>query len=229
MNPFRFLRFFALSTALAVAVVTVCHGEPLPQPPDNLIAPAHEIDPVRVPEPWSDILARLQKEGNIYSTFTENRSLPFKKAPVVFTGEIRLSAQHGLSLHYLTPEDRRMIVDNQGVLLRDAAGHTRQGSSDPHALAATTALLDVMRFDFKALALHFNTYAAGDAKIWFFGFEPKDDDISRTLSRLTVMGENDQVRRITIRKSARSSIEIIVGETKTNVTFTPDELHRYFR
>ena len=229
MNPFRFFRFSAIAAFFTLAVAAMSGGEPLAEPPENLIAPAHAIDPVHVPAPWSDILAQLQKEGNIYSTFTENRFLPFKKAPVVFTGEIRLSAEHGLSLHYLTPEDRRMIVDSQGVLLRDAAGHTRQGSSDPHALAATTALLDVMRFDFKSLALHFNTYAAGDTKLWFFGFEPKDDDIGRALSQLTVTGENDQVRRIGIRKSARSSIEIVVGETKTGVTFTPDELHRYFR
>ncbi len=200
-----------------------------PAPPEDLISPAHAIDPANVPAPWTEILAKLQKKGNIHSTFTENRYLPFKKIPVVFTGELRLSAEHGLSLHYSTPEDRRMTIDSHGVLLRDAAGHTREAPPDPRALAATTALLDVMRFDFSALAQHFRTYAAGDAQTWYFGFEPKDDDVGHALSRLIVSGQNDEVRRIVIRKSALASVEIVIGEVKAGVTFTPEELQRFFR
>jgi len=230
MNAFFRFRFSALIAAAAILFgAALAKADTIPESPENLISPAHAIDPAHVPTPWSDILAELQKKGNVESTFTESRTVPFKNVPVVFTGEVRISADRGMSLHYSTPEDRTLIIDTHGILLRNASGHSRQGPSDPRAAAATTALLDVMRFNFNGLAQHFDTYAAGNAKLWFFGFEPKDDDIGRTLSRLIVTGSGDQVRRIVMRKSARSNIEIIVGDVKTNVTFTPEELKRYFR
>lgn len=228
---FRF-SFSALIAGLALALFVapvLSRADDIPAAPENLITPVHAIDPAHVPAPWADILAQLHKKGNVESTFTENRTVPFKNAPVVFTGQVRISADHGMSLHYSTPEDRTMIIDSHGILLRNASGHSRQGPSDPRAAAATTALLDVMRFNFTGLAQHFDTYAAGDEKLWFFGFEPKDDDIGHALSRLIVTGSNDQVRRIVIRKSARANIEIVIGDVKTNVTFTPEELRRYFR
>ncbi len=226
---FSLLRLLFTFAAVAFSTAIFARADALSVPPENLISPAHAIDPEHVPAPWNDILARLQKKGNVEASFTENRYVPFKTVPNVFTGEIRLSTEHGLSLHYRAPEDRRMIMDSQGMLMRDGAGHSRQAPTDPHALAATTALLDVMRFNFTALAQHFQTYAAGDATTWFFGFEPKNDDIGHALSRLIVTGKNDEVRRIVIRKSAHARVEIIVGEVKSGVTFTPEELQRYFR
>jgi outer membrane lipoprotein-sorting protein len=229
MNAFFRFRFLALLAAFVFAGGAFSRADEIPTAPENLISPAHAIDPAHVPAPWNDILTQLQKKGNVESSFTESRTVPFKNTPVVFTGEVRISADHGMSLHYSTPEDRTMIIDEHGILLRNASGHSRQGPSDPRAAAATTALLDVMRFNFAGLAQHFDTYAAGDAKLWFFGFEPKDDEIGHALSRIIVTGSNDQVQRIVIRKSARSNIEITIGEAKTNVTFTPEELKRYFR
>ncbi|HEU5078272.1 MAG TPA: outer membrane lipoprotein carrier protein LolA [Opitutaceae bacterium] len=201
----------------------------LPNPPENLLTSEHKIDPEHLGEPWSKLIGTLQEKGNISARFTENRYLPLKKIPIVFTGEIRLSADHGLSLHYLTPEDRLMVVDTKGVFMRNEAGRTREMPADPNALAATNALLQVMRFDLHSLAEHFSLYAAGDEHLWFFGFEPKDDSVSKTLSRLVVTGENEKVKRILMRKSALQSIEILIEEEHARVDFSPDELKRFFR
>ena len=119
-----------------------------------------------------------------------------------------------------------MIVDAQGILGRLASGRSREIASDPRATGATGALLHVMRFDLAELAKQFDTFAAGDAAHWHFGFEPKDETLAKTLSRLVVTGENDRVRRIVMRKGA---VEILIHETREHVTFTPEELQRYFR
>lgn len=198
-------------------------------PPEDLVAPNHLLDPVHPAPPWNSLLQKLQSKGNISATFTENRYFPFKKIPVVFTGEIRLSREKGLSLHYLTPDDRLMIIDEHGVLMRNASGRSKEGPSDPRALAATGALVHVMRFDLDELSKQFSSYAAGDANQWYFAFDPKDEALAHTLTRLIVSGEDDKVRRIQMRKSAIQSVEILIGETRENVTFTPEELKRFFR
>lgn len=225
---------FAAASLLLLAALTSrpasAAGRVLPpNPPENLITNAHSIDPAHLAPPWDKLIAGLQQKGNISARFTENRFLPFKKIPVVFTGEIRLSAGHGLSLHYVTPDDRLMIVDTKGVLMRDGAGRTRELPADPQAIAATTALLQVMRFDLSSLAQHFDLYAAGSEELWHFGFEPTDDAVAKNLSRLIVTGEKAEVRRILMRKSALQSIEIIIDEEHAQATFTPEELKRFFR
>lgn len=201
----------------------------LPTAPEDLVSPAHQLDPVHPAAPWDGILKQLQSKGNIAATFTENRYFPFKKIPVVLTGEIRLSREKGLSLHYLTPEDRLMVVDDHGVLFRLPSGRSREGPSDPRALSATDALVHVMRFDLAELSKQFATYAAGDAAQWYIAFDPKDEALSHTLSRLIVTGQGDQVRRIQMRKSAVQSVEILIADVRENVTFTPEELKRFFR
>lgn len=214
-----FLLFLALASARAA----------VPYAPDDIVSPSRRIDPDHLTAPWTDLVAELQKKGAIFATFTENRYLPFKKIPVIFTGELRLSPDCGLSLHYLKPEDRTMIVDALGVILRDGSGRSRELPADPRALAATSALLHVMRFDFDELAKSFSTYAAGDRALWHLAFEPKDEALSRSLSRIVVTGEGDQVRRIQLRKSGLQSIEILIGEVREGAEFTAAETKRFFR
>lgn len=219
--------FWVFSTLAAFAFFcALTSSAEVPEAPADLISPAHRLDPDHPAAPFDALLKALQGKGNIFATFTENRYLPLKKIPVVFTGEIRLSRDRGLSLHYLTPENKTMIVDEKGILGRLSSGRSREMASDPRATGATGALLNVMRFDLAELSKQFDVYAAGDASTWHFGFEPKDEALAKTLSRLVVTGEKDQVRRIVMRKGA---VEILIGEVRDHVTFTPDELKQFFR
>ena len=143
----------------------------------ELIAPANRIVVGENDAHWKTLATALAANGNVAAPFTENRFLPFKKIPVVFTGDMRLSPERGLSLAYAKPENQLMIVDARGVLLRDGRGRSRELPSDARAQAATTALLHVMRFDLPEL----------------------------------------------------QGIEILIGDVRTHVEFTPDELQKFFR
>ncbi len=217
------LSFLLLSAGLSAA-------EPpaLPPAPGSLVSEAQRL-PDPPAEPWSQLLETLRAKENIQATFTENRFLPFKKVPVVFTGELRLSKDKGLSLHYLTPQERTMVVDDAGVFMRDDSGRTREMPADARALAATSALLHVMRFDLTALKPHFAVYAEGDRDLWHFAFDPKDSALEKTLSQLVVTGQATEVRRIVMRKSAMQGLEILIGEVQTGVNWSTEDLKRYFR
>lgn len=214
--------------ALFVSLAGLASAQ-IPAAPENLVRAETRIDPARPGTPWDGILGRLQEKKTIYARFTENRYLPFKKIPQVFAGEIRLSHEHGLSLHYVTPEDRTLVVDAKGVLAKDRDGRVREMPADARALAATQALLHVMRFDLDALSEQFQVHAEGDDSRWHFAFEPKSEAVAKTLSRLVVTGERDAVKRIVMRRSALQSVEILVHEVLDGVAFTPDELQRHFR
>jgi len=195
----------------------------------ELMAPANKITVGENDAPWRELSAALAANGNVAAPFTENRYLPFKKIPVVFTGDMRLSPERGLSLAYTKPENQLMIVDSQGVLLRDARGRQRELPNDPRAQAATTALLHVMRFDLAELSKNFDLYGLRTGDDWQLVFDPRPGELASDLTRLVVTGKGAQVKKLEMRKSALQGMEILIGDVRTHVQFTAEETQKSFR
>jgi hypothetical protein len=193
-------------------------GEPGPE----LIAGENDAD-------WQPLFAALKAKGAVVSAFTEHRWFPFRKAPVVLEGEMRFSPTRGLSLRYLRPDERLMIADAQGLLLRDARGRSRAVPPDPRAPDINAALLPVLRFDQAELSKQFHLHAVRAGEEWRLDFVPRAPELVRTLGRLTVIGAGEAVRRLEFRRSATQRVEILIGATQTGVTFTPEEEKRFFR
>jgi hypothetical protein len=178
---------------------------------------------------WQPLFAALAAKGTVVSAFTEHRWFPFRKVPVVLEGEMRFSPTRGLSLRYVKPEERLMVVDARGMLLRDARGRNREVPADPRAPDIDAALLPVLRFDRAELAKTFHLYAVRAGWEWRLDFVPRSVELASTLGRITVIGVNDAVCMLEFRRSATQRVEIIIGATQTGVTFTPDEERRFFR
>jgi len=89
---------------------------------DPLLNPAHRLAPAA--PAWSDLIDAFAHNPDIAADFTERRFFSFKKEPVDLKGEVRVSVTRGLSLHYTAPEERTVILDAHGVLIRAAAGIT---------------------------------------------------------------------------------------------------------
>ncbi len=114
---------------------------------------------------WQDLAAALAHRPDILTDFIERRRCSFKRQPVELTGEVRFSAAHGLSLHYLTPEERIVVLDGKGLRVQVAAGG-KTPPADPRAEAASSALLDALRLDLPALAGRFEIYGRRTSEAW---------------------------------------------------------------
>ncbi|HLP00963.1 MAG TPA: outer membrane lipoprotein carrier protein LolA [Opitutaceae bacterium] len=204
-----------------------------------LLAPALRAEIPSAPGPelvigendaaWRPLFDALAAQGAVYSSFTEHRWFSVRKEPVVLHGELRHSAERGLSLRYVKPEEQVLVVDAQGLLMRNAQGRTRTMAADPRAPRIDAALLPVLRFDLPALLKLFSLRAARDGDDWRLDFTPRTPELARTLSTLTVEGSGEAVRRLEFRRSAKQRVEVLIGETRTGVTFSADEVKRFFR
>ncbi|HZP59143.1 MAG TPA: outer membrane lipoprotein carrier protein LolA [Opitutaceae bacterium] len=202
---------------------------PLPAGPPSLLDASTLIaDPAHDPA-WKDLFARLAPTKNRRCSFTERRYFPFRKAPIVLTGEVRIDPDRGLSLHYLTPEPRIVVVDRQGLLLRDAQGREQAVPADAHVLAAVTALVDVLRFDLPRLQKNFSVHGWREAGLWTVALLPRDPLLASSLSSVMISGEDMKLGKIELIESAAQRVEILIGETEEGVTFSPAELAGYFR
>src|SRR5512133_2760606 len=107
----------------------------------SLVAPETLLaNPASDPQ-WRALFDQLAPNKTRQSTFEERRYFPFRKTPVVLQGEIRIVPQRGLSLRYLQPEERVLIIGDKGLLMRDSDGQERTAPADSRAQAATSALV----------------------------------------------------------------------------------------
>lgn len=218
----------ALRSKILVSLLTLFLGlrlvaaEP-PVGPDTLLAdPAHDAA-------WSELFAKLTPNKTRFSLFEEKRFLPFRKAPLVLKGEIRIVPERGLSLRYLEPEKRVLIVDAKGLLMRDEEGRERAAPSDSRAQAITSALVDVLRFDLPALQKSFAIHGRRDGGAWTLAFVPRDPAIAEMIGVLSVEGEQAKLNRIEMVKNPNQRIEIQISGTQEDVIFTGAVLDRFFR
>jgi len=138
-----------------------------------------------------------------------------------------MSQKHGLSLHYTEPEERTVILDAHGVLVRDARGENA-APADPRAGAATAALGRVLRFDLVALAADFELYGRREGRAWMLAFAPRAAELQQGVGLIVVAGEGAAVHRIEFRRGPKQYIAILLGPARPTV-FAVEEVRRYFR
>jgi hypothetical protein len=218
---------------LVALILLGCAGASLPtvamaagEEPAPLIAAANRLTP-EAPA-WRDLAHQFSQQPDTVADFEERRVFPFRNDAVVLKGEVRVSRVHGLSLHYTAPEERTVILDERGMLLRDGTG-TRAAPPDPRATAANEALLQVLQFDFAKLATKFELYGRREGEVWSLGLVPRDEAVRKAIGDIHVGGEGATVRRIELRRSARQHIDILIEAPRARAGFSADDLHRYFR
>src|SRR4051812_49042634 len=93
------------------------------------IEPANRIAP-EAPA-WQDLVKQFEHQPDAIANFVEQRFFPFSKHAVVLKGEVRVSRERGLSLHYTAPEERTVILDQGGMVIREPNGS--KSAPDPRA------------------------------------------------------------------------------------------------
>lgn len=210
---------FALALFMCAAVAPAAE-------PDPLVNPEHRLAPAA--PAWSDLVEAFARQPDTTADFTERRQFPFKKEPVELTGVVRVSTARGLSLQYTAPDERTVILDDLGMLIRARAGE-KAPPADPRATAANEALRHILRFEFAALEKDFELYGRRDGPAWTLALVPRTKDLQRSIGRITVGGEAAAIRRIELRRSAKQVIEILIAAPRPPATFTTEELKAYFR
>lgn len=239
MNHRRFSRAIRLATLLAAGIadrpgVGAAEGSPAAGEASVSSAEAHlqpgtVLDPAALDPAWQALLTRLGRDRAIYSTFVEHRWFAVRKQPVVLRGELRRSPEHGLSLRYLEPEEQLMIIDESGIVLRNAAGRSRRIKPDARAPQIDALLLPVLRFDLEALHTRFEIRGARRGGRWRLDFTPRAPEQARALGRLTVHGEDEAVRGLEFSRGPKQRVDVKLESTREGIVFTDDEVRRFFR
>lgn len=220
---------FLLGGALALLFV-VGLGRSAAQTPggEGSEAGFARIEPARDTD-WRDLFVGLAAARNRQARFEERRYFPFRRDPVVLSGELRISAGRGLSLSYLAPTPTVVIVDEKGVLLRNEQGEEREAPADDRIRTATATLGRLLQLNLSVLEQEFEIHGRRDGSRWSLQLRPRQESLAGLFGRIGLSGDGIEMRRITMGKSANQRVEIEISEARDGVLFTADTLRRFFR
>ncbi len=182
---------------------------------------------LRTDPEWREIFASISADVVRYSRFQEARRFAFKKRPVILVGEMRRVPGKGVSLHY--PADgQTVIIDDRGVLLRDARGRNRALPRRSETFAPLASLEAVLRFDVEQLAQQFDLRGERTSPNWALYLTPRGGP-PEAPAEIVVEGVEQRIARIKIQRDGADQLEIRILESRENVTLPPDEMARFFR
>jgi glycosyltransferase involved in cell wall biosynthesis len=210
-------------TALAVALALAPSTRAAELPPE-IAEGAHAIEVSHLDPFWLGLALSLESRPSVYSTFTEDRYFPFHKKTAELKGEVRIDPRRGLSLHYTQPTERIVVMDDQGVLLRE---NGRDSTPPAGAKGPTDAMLGVLRLDFASLAQHYSLYGVHGGGSW--ELELSSDGTAGAPGRVYVLGMGGVVTRIILRESEKQRIDIVIDPPHEPAPFSAAILRRYFR
>lgn len=216
-----------LAPALALGLAAALGAAP----PDAAFPdrPGPEIPAAGADAGFRDLFRALAARGAVLSGFKEYRWFPFRTAPVVLEGEMRFSRELGLSLHYRKPEERVVIADSGGLVLRDASGRSRAIKPGAGAPDIGATLLPILRFDEAELFRVFHVLGARSGGAWRVDFVPRSAEVLRWVGAVAVEGTGDTVARIEFHRSSTQRIEIRIESPAAGVAFGAADRKLYFR
>lgn len=176
---------------------------------------------------WEELAGLASQQADGTATFEESRYFRVRQEPVVLAGIVRVSREHGLSLEYVGPPARIIIVDAQGVLFREN-GADRPAPRDPRATAVNRALLHILRGDYLGLIQDFDLAVARSGGTWTLTLRPTERSIAQAVREIVVTRDAQQVSRIVLHRSDRQRIEIAIAPRVAG-SFSADHVRRYFR
>lgn len=192
-------------------------------------ADAALVGPPSPEQVWRGFVATLKPDGPRKASFVEERWFPIRKVPVRLSGELRLDPAVGLSLHYLQPEERTVILDRDGVLVRKPGEKDRALPPGERGGAALQLVLAVLRFDTDEIAAGFAVRLRQDSEAWTIDLEPTAEAAARLVSRVTVAGRDRVPTLLVVRPVLGPRLEIHLGEPETVSAFTTEERALHFR
>lgn len=213
----RRLRVAGLALALLVVFLRPLAGATAPVPPDPEI-PAGDAG-------WQALFTALAPHGDRRAHFVEERYFPFRTGPVELTGTVRISPERGMSLQYATPDPRVMIVDRQGILLRDRSGRDHAGPGDSRVRASADSLMSALRFDLPDLRSRYQLHGFRQGDQW------RVDLVPQTAGQPTVVlaGHAAMLDSIELVTTAKQRVQIQLSDHHDGESFSAADLKRYFR
>ena len=152
------------------------------------------------------------------ATFVETKYIGIIDRPLVSTGDLSFVAPDRLEKRTLSPKPESLIL-NGDILTIDRPGKRQMRVSldeHPEASAFIESIRGTLAGDLSALLTFYTLQLTGSAEKWQLVLTPKQQPLSRIISRIRIEGAQADVRSIELdQRDGDHSVMVI---TQTNVS-----------
>jgi hypothetical protein len=196
-----------------------------------LFVPGNKVPAGRIPHLLLRVFRRLAHDQSSQIPFTETRQFAISKQPVRQTGILRSSKEHGLSMGYAGAKPRILIIDDQGLIERQADGRERQVSvaDHPELGGLTDLYLNLLRGNADKLFDFADVYFTGTVHGWELGLIPKDAGMAKRIGRVLIKGSARDMHEIENVQPNGDTRMLELGAVERNPKFPPETINAYFR
>lgn len=218
----RLAALLLLTLACAPAVTRAAES-PAPSP-----APLEAVNPANPAEAWKPVIAGLAKVRRIESGFVENRYHRIRKLPFTSPGTMRYEPGTGVSLARTTDNGEEVVLVKPDGLYRKENGRFAKIPYDVAATRAPRVMLAVVAFDADRVAKDFITEGRLTADGWHLELRPRDPELAKIVSKLSVEGAGDRLNRITIHDGEFVRLDIFIHKVDFPEAFSDRVRRDYF-
>lgn len=196
----------------------------------DVFAGANQVDPANPPAALVELREAIQQRGAIQAEFVERRQIAFKREAIELRGELAYAPGKGLSLHYLEPEEHRVVLSGNSLISEDDEGMLQERRI-PRRYAALQAVLTL---DVDALSKQFKVYyASGDE--WSFGLFAEGEtrtgprrSVGSPSESIIVQGSGTVVERIELQRTGSIKVVIELSAVSELDARDTEALNRFF-
>ncbi len=229
---FKTLSLFVVFAAAPVLLAELPFEAPTATTAAAVYASSNRVmDAAKLPLALRAVFSRLAEADTAVIPFIETRRMGIIKRPVELSGTMRYSRKAGLSIAYEQPKPRVLIIDDFGIIERQADGRERRmASSDrPEIGVLTDIYLNLLRGRPAGLFAASEVYFSGNARGWQIGLIPKDEKLRRHAGRVLIGGEGREIAQISNLLENGDLRTLRLSKSEIDAKFSSSVYQSFFR
>lgn len=178
---------------------------------------------------WKALFNSLPETQSVEASFEEWRYSLLRDRPSYLKGVLRFDQEIGVSLNYLEPSERTIIIDEKTVSMRNDSGETRTLPDDERYNWIPDLIGTIFSFDLDSWKGGFilKDYSV-KGENWSAVIEPKQDTGRDRIREVTMKGDNVYVTAMEMRMKGGKRVKIEVASAEKNISFSEEAIKRYF-
>lgn len=216
----------ALVALFGASSSSIAHAGASDSPPADLLSSA-EADTATLDR----VFASFRSVQNFEASFHEEKKLTLLAKPLRSEGVVYFERTRGLARHTKAPKPQKVLLTESTLKVWNGTTTEDVKLDQSRELSALALSFPrVLRGDRAGLANTFTLKLQGtDSGFWALTLVPKDASLLRMLNTITVVGERDGVRSITVVESNGDKSTTTFTDVRKNVTKPTADIEALFR
>jgi outer membrane lipoprotein-sorting protein len=196
-------------------------------------AGAHAAPPAgayaAAPATLEALMAGMAGAKGVRAEFREVKTLALLSRPLESRGVLSFVPPDRMVRRTLEPAPSSLVVDGRRVTFTDASGGAPVDlSADPSAREFVDNFTTIFRGDLESLRRRYEVAFESEPPRWRLLLRPRDALLQRFVDSLTLEGEGEAMRQMTLVERDGDRTETWFERVETDRAFTPEEIRELF-